>query len=229
MNSTVITTVAGAGQRLQHEYFSLAAPSHRSGRWSRWRPRTRSRSSSASRCRRCCRCGNACRRTSAGSCWPRCRQRSSPTPCTGSIRPGARICWRGSTKTSASLCSRWPETGPRRRCARRCSTRRTAPGSLMDTRARLLRAGSTAVEVRARMRVDRRPGRSGFFVVDSDNHLLGRVDMQDLALAGHDETVDGLVQPVEAFVQPMTTPGRRWRSTACRTWRWSTSTAGSSG
>ena len=78
-------------------------------------------------------------------------------------------------------------------------------GSLMDTRARLFRAGSTVVEVLARLRVDRRPGRSGFFVVDSDNHLLGRVDMQDLALAGGDETVDGLVQPVEAFVQPMTT------------------------
>ena len=78
-------------------------------------------------------------------------------------------------------------------------------GSLMDTRARLFRVGSTVVEVLARLREDRRPGRSGFFVVDSDNHLLGRVDMQDLALAGHDETVDDLVQPVEAFVQPMTT------------------------
>ena len=78
-------------------------------------------------------------------------------------------------------------------------------GSLMDARARLFRDRATVAEVLARLRVDRRPGRSGFFVVDSDNHLLGRVDMQDLALAAHDETVGDLVQPVEAVVQPMTT------------------------
>ena len=78
-------------------------------------------------------------------------------------------------------------------------------GALMDTRARLFRERSTVAEVLARLREDRRPGRSGFFVVDSDNHLLGRVDMQDLALARRDEIVGDLVRPVEAFVQPMTT------------------------
>ena len=78
-------------------------------------------------------------------------------------------------------------------------------GSLMDTRTRLFRDRSTVAQVLSRLREDRRPGRSGFFVVDPDNHLLGRVDMQDLALAGHGETVGDLVQPVEAFVQPMTT------------------------
>ena len=78
-------------------------------------------------------------------------------------------------------------------------------GALMDTRARLFRESSTVADVLERLRVDRRPGRSGFFVVDSDNHLLGRVDMQDLALAAHDETVGDLVQSVDAVVQPMTT------------------------
>ena len=77
-------------------------------------------------------------------------------------------------------------------------------GFLMDARARLFRERSTVADVLARLREDRRPGRSGFFVVDSDNHLLGRVDMQDLALAGPDEIVGDLVRPVEAFVQPMT-------------------------
>ena len=78
-------------------------------------------------------------------------------------------------------------------------------GALMDTRARLFRERSTVAEVLARLRKDRRPGRSGFFVVDSDNHLLGWVEMQDLALAGPDDLVGDLVRPVEAVVQPMAT------------------------
>jgi len=59
--------------------------------------------------------------------------------------------------------------------------------------------------VLARLRKDRRPGRSGFFVVDSDNHLLGWVDIQDLALAGPEDIVGDLERPVEAVVQPMAT------------------------
>ncbi len=78
-------------------------------------------------------------------------------------------------------------------------------GALMDTRARLFRAGSTVADVLARLRQDRRPGRAGFFVVDSDNRLTGWVDMQEVALAGRDEIVGDLVRPVEAVVQPMTT------------------------
>ena len=75
----------------------------------------------------------------------------------------------------------------------------------MDTRARLFRENRTVAEVLERLRQDRRPGRSGFFVVDSDNHLTGWVDMQDLALAEHDELVGDLVQDVRAVVDPMAT------------------------
>ena len=75
----------------------------------------------------------------------------------------------------------------------------------MDTRARLFRENRTVAEVLERLRQDRRPGRSGFFVVDSDNHLTGWVDMQDLALAEHDELVGDLVQDVRAVVNPMAT------------------------
>ena len=78
-------------------------------------------------------------------------------------------------------------------------------GALMDSRARLFRESSTVAEVLARLREDRRPGRIGFFVVDSDNRLVGRVDMQDLALAEPGEIVGDLVQAVEAFVEPMAT------------------------
>ena len=76
-------------------------------------------------------------------------------------------------------------------------------GALMDTRARLFREGSTVAEVLTRLRQDRRPGRAGFFVVDSDNRLAGWVDMQEIALAEPDETVGDLVRGVRAFVDPM--------------------------
>ena len=78
-------------------------------------------------------------------------------------------------------------------------------GALMDTRARLFRQSSTVADVLARLPQDRRPGRAGFFVVDSDNRLTGWVDMQELALAEPDEIVGDLVQAVGAVVDPMAT------------------------
>ena len=78
-------------------------------------------------------------------------------------------------------------------------------GALMDTRARLFRETSTVAAVLARLRQDRRPGRVGFFVVDADNRLAGWVDMQALALAGPDELVGELVQEVPVAVDPMAT------------------------
>ena len=78
-------------------------------------------------------------------------------------------------------------------------------GALMDPRARLFRQSATVAEVLARLRQDRRPGRTGFFVVDADNRLAGWVDMQELALAEPDESVGDLVQEVKAVVEPMAT------------------------
>ncbi len=78
-------------------------------------------------------------------------------------------------------------------------------GALMDPRARLFRQSSTVAEVLARLRQDRRPGRSGFFVVDADNRLVGWVEMQTLALAEPGECVGDLVSEVRAFVNPMDT------------------------
>ena len=76
-------------------------------------------------------------------------------------------------------------------------------GALMDSRVRLFRRSSTVSDVLARLRKDRRPGRLGFYVVDDDNRLAGWVDMQDLALAEHDERVADLARGVQAFVDPM--------------------------
>ena len=78
-------------------------------------------------------------------------------------------------------------------------------GSLMDPGARLIRKDSTVSEVLSRLRQERRPGRAGFFVVDSGNQLSGWVDMQDLALAEHDESVGGLVRDVKTVVHAMAT------------------------
>ena len=76
-------------------------------------------------------------------------------------------------------------------------------GALMDPGARLFRKDATVTEVLARLRRDRRPGRAGFFVVDSESRLAGWVDMQELALAEPDERAGSLARAVEAFVDPM--------------------------
>ena len=76
-------------------------------------------------------------------------------------------------------------------------------GALMDPGARLFRHNATVAEVLARLRRDRRPGRAGLFVVDSDNRLAGWVDMQELALAEPAERVGALARDVEVVVGPM--------------------------
>ena len=78
-------------------------------------------------------------------------------------------------------------------------------GAMMDTRMHLLRQSTTVADAVARLRQDHRPGRSGCFVVDSDNRLAGWVDMQEIALAGPEERIGGLVHPVRAAVNPMAT------------------------
>jgi len=78
-------------------------------------------------------------------------------------------------------------------------------GAMMDTRVHLLRQSTTVADAVARLRQNRRPGRSGCFVVDSDNRLAGWVDMQEIALAGPEERIGGLLHPVRAAVNPMAT------------------------
>ena len=78
-------------------------------------------------------------------------------------------------------------------------------GAMMDARVHLLRQSTTVADAVARLRQDRRPGRTGCFVVDSDNRLAGWVDMQEIALAGPEERIGGLVHPVRAAVNPMAT------------------------
>jgi len=76
-------------------------------------------------------------------------------------------------------------------------------GALMDPRVRLFRGDMTVKDILGRLKADRRPGRRGLFVVDADNRLLGWVDMQDIALAGRNERLSELAQPVIVTVEAM--------------------------
>lgn len=78
-------------------------------------------------------------------------------------------------------------------------------GGMMDTRVHLYRQSGTMEDVRARLRRDRRPGRTGCFVVDSENRLAGWVEMQEIALAAPGEPIGELVRPVRGSVGPMAT------------------------
>ncbi len=78
-------------------------------------------------------------------------------------------------------------------------------GAMMDTRVQLFRQSGTVADMRARLRQDRRPGRTGCFAVDADNRLAGWVDMQDIALAEPDERIGSLVRPVSGSADAMAT------------------------
>ncbi len=78
-------------------------------------------------------------------------------------------------------------------------------GALMDTREPRFREHGTVAEVLAHLRDERRTDRTGCFVVDSDNRLVGWVDMKRIALASPDERVGDLVRDVAATVDSMAT------------------------
>ncbi len=78
-------------------------------------------------------------------------------------------------------------------------------GALMDAGARTMRETGTVARALGQLRRDRRRNHIGFFVVDSENRLVGWVDMQDLALARPGESVGGLARRVRTFVDAMAT------------------------
>ncbi len=78
-------------------------------------------------------------------------------------------------------------------------------GATMDTNVELFRQSGTVADMRARLRRNRRPGRTGCFAVDADNRLAGWVTMQDIALAEPEERIGNLIRPVSGSVDPMAT------------------------
>lgn len=77
-------------------------------------------------------------------------------------------------------------------------------GAEMDGRPRLFFLGNRVGDVLAALRRDTHLARSGFFVVDENNRLAGRVDMQAIALAEPETMLAELVRGVRAFVTVVT-------------------------
>jgi len=73
-------------------------------------------------------------------------------------------------------------------------------GALMDPRVLLLRSDTSVKEALGRMRSLRRRGMRVLFVVDADNHLLGQVDIQDIAMATGNTLLEEILRPVHAVV-----------------------------
>lgn len=73
-------------------------------------------------------------------------------------------------------------------------------GAIMDTRVLLFRGETTVREAVTRIRTLRRRGMRMLFVVDADNHLLGQVDIQDIATATSTTLLEEIKRPVRAVV-----------------------------
>jgi magnesium transporter len=76
-------------------------------------------------------------------------------------------------------------------------------GRLMERSFVGARAGMTVAQALARLQQSGIRRARSLFVIDADNRLAGRVDLQDLALAHGDEPLRDHMQPVEGFVTAM--------------------------
>lgn len=74
-------------------------------------------------------------------------------------------------------------------------------GRLMDRAYDVARPWMTAAQLRARLRESDLKRVRSVYVVDDDRRLLGRLDMQDLALAGEHDLIEGLMQPVMGLLE----------------------------
>lgn len=70
----------------------------------------------------------------------------------------------------------------------------------MDPRVLLLRPDTTVKETLDRIRTLRRRGMRMLFIVDNNNHLLGQVDIQDVAMATGNTQLEAIQRPVRAVV-----------------------------
>lgn len=76
-------------------------------------------------------------------------------------------------------------------------------GSMMDPRVSPLRTGMSVAQAIDRLRQIRRHGLRELFVIDDNGQLQGLVEVQDLALAAHDQPLSAITRPVLAFVNDL--------------------------
>lgn len=91
-------------------------------------------------------------------------------------------------------------TGTRKDLERLLSFPEDSAGRLMDQAFLTVQTGMTVTEVLARLKASAVRGARTLFVVTREARLHGRVDIQDLALAEGDESVDEYVQSVDEVV-----------------------------
>ena len=77
-------------------------------------------------------------------------------------------------------------------------------GQLMETRIKYLKDSATVGATLDRLRQSRARASRSLFVVDDDNRLSGRVQIQELALADPRTPLEDLAQPVPAVASPIT-------------------------
>lgn len=75
-------------------------------------------------------------------------------------------------------------------------------GRLMDPRFHAFRENMNVIQCLRRLRKLKVKPASGLFLVDDNNKLVSRVEMQDLALAESLQALNELAHPVKAFVNP---------------------------
>lgn len=78
-------------------------------------------------------------------------------------------------------------------------------GYYMDRPVAQFRTGMTVAEALERLRASRQTRVRSIYLVDDDNELAGRVDMQDMALADRESRMSSLIHPVEG-VATLTSP-----------------------
>ncbi len=78
-------------------------------------------------------------------------------------------------------------------------------GRLMDTRVATFRRDATAGETLRRLRKQRMKTARSLFLVDERHHLVGKVSIEDVALAAPKTRLADLEQPIIAYVRPVDT------------------------
>jgi magnesium transporter len=76
-------------------------------------------------------------------------------------------------------------------------------GRMMDPRVSPLRSGMSVADALERLRQIRRNGLRELFVIDDEGRLVGRVEVQDLALAARELPLADITRPVVAFVSEL--------------------------
>ena len=76
-------------------------------------------------------------------------------------------------------------------------------GRLMDPKVSYVRSDLTVGEALDRLRAMKRRGLRELFVVDGNNHLTGRVELHDLAVADHALSLEEITQPLLAAAKDL--------------------------